>query len=290
MTSNPANIPFGRFSLPPWRENLRRLAGRLPRNGFGRRMRSLMRRVVTAGASEPYDIEVFPDVRARVYPGTNVCEKRVFAAPQLYDWAERRTLSAALAESDSNPFVFIDLGANVGVYTLWMISEARRQGRPLKALAVEPDPETFGRLTMNLALSGAAEASALQCAVGASEGRGQVIAHADNRGQHRIELNDGGDMDGVAVLPLHALCSQQDVTRIDAMKVDLEGLDHDVLAAFLGQTPARQWPRWIVVEVGKPQQADAPVIDLCRQHGYRQVERTKLNAILHRTGADDETS
>ena len=43
MTTNSPDIPFGRFALPPWRENLRRLAGRLPRNGFGRRMRSLLR-------------------------------------------------------------------------------------------------------------------------------------------------------------------------------------------------------------------------------------------------------
>jgi len=221
-------------------------------------MRSIVRRLVTAGAHEPYDIEVFPAVRARIYPHSNVCEKRVFAAPQLYDWAERRALSEAMARSDAAPFIFVDLGANVGVYTLWMLSEARRLSRPLKALAIEPDPETFGRLSTNLSLSAADEAIALQCAAGAEQGRGHIVGHADNRGQHRIEL--GGTATGeIAVLPLHVM-----------------------------KAPAALWPGWMIVEVGK--QAEAPVIDLCRQHGYRLMERTKLNAILHHPGAGDRAS
>jgi len=250
-------------------------------------MRSIVRRLVTAGAHEPYDIEVFPAVRARIYPHSNVCEKRVFAAPQLYDWAERRALSEAMARSDAAPFIFVDLGANVGVYTLWMLSEARRLSRPLKALAIEPDPETFGRLSTNLSLSAADEAIALQCAAGAEQGRGHIVGHADNRGQHRIEL--GGTATGeIAVLPLHVLCEQNGVDRIDAIKVDLEGLDHAVLNAFFMKAPAALWPGWMIVEVGK--QAEAPVIDLCRQHGYRLMERTKLNAILHHPGAGDRAS
>jgi len=231
-------------------------------------MRSIVRRLVTAGAREPYDIEVF-------------------AAPQLYDWAERRALSDAMAGSDATQFVFVDLGANVGVYTLWMVSEARRLGCSLKALAIEPDPETFGRLSTNLSLSAADEVIALQCAVGAEEGRGHIVGHADNRGQHRIEL--GGTATGeIAVLPLHVLCERNGVDRIDAIKVDLEGLDHAVLDVFFKKAPAALWPGWMIVEVGK--QAEAPVIDLCRQHGYRLMERTKLNAIFHHPGAGDRAS
>lgn len=288
MTSNPADIPFGRFSLPPWRENLRLLAGRLPQNGVGRRMRSLVRRLVTAGANEPYDIDVFPSVRARVYPRTNVCEKRVFAAPQLYDLAERRALSDALSDSASKPFVFVDLGANVGIYTLWMVSEARRLGKRMRVLAVEADPETFARLTTNLALSAADEATAVQCAVGASAGEAHIVGHGDNRGQHRVAVEAGADGATVAVQPLDALCAEQGISRIDAMKVDLEGLDHDVLSAFFTSGPKALWPHGIVVEAGK--QADAPVVHLCRQHGYRLVARTKLNAVLRQAGAGAETS
>lgn len=271
------------------------LAGRFPRNGVGKRMRSIVRRLVTAGGREPYDIEVFPGVRARVYPHTdprtyphtNVSEKRVFVAPQLYDWSERRALSEAMAHSAATPFVFIDLGANVGVYTLWMVSEARRLGQPLKALAVEPDPETFGRLSTNLSLSEADEATALQCAVGEEEGRGHIVHHPDNRGQHRIELGRTAK-DDIAVLPLHALCEQHGLSRIDAVKIDLEGFDHAVLSVFFATAPVRLWPNWIVAEVGK--QAESPVIDLCEQHGYRLMERTNLNAILRHPGAEDHTS
>ncbi|MFP3921348.1 MAG: FkbM family methyltransferase [Dichotomicrobium sp.] len=288
MTSNPADIPFGRFSLPPWRENLRLLAGRLPHNGAGRRMRSLVRRVATAGAHEPYDIDLFPSVRARVYPRTNLCEKRVFAAAQFYDRAERRALSRALANSDSEPFVFVDLGANVGVYTLWMVSEARRLGRRMRALAVEADPETFARLTTNLALSDADDATAVQCAVGARAGEAHILGHGDNRGQHSIAPEAGADGATVPVHPLDTLCAEHGLDRIDAMKVDLEGLDHDVLSAFFTSAPKALWPHWIVVEAGK--QADAPVVSLCSRHGYRLVERTKLNAVFRRTGAGAETS
>jgi len=289
MTLNPAEIPFGRFSLAPWRESLRRLAGRLPRNSAGRRMRSLLRRIVTVGSQEPYDIEVFPDVRARIYPNANLCEKRVFAAPQLFDWGERQALSRALETAQSSPFIFADLGANVGVYTLWMVSEARRLGRPIRALAIEPDPDTFARLETNIALSNADEAMPVRCAVGMREGHGQVVSHADNRGQHRVEQGQtAGGPHSVAIMPLYSLCREQGFERIDAMKVDIEGVDFDVLSAFFEQAPETLWPNWIVVEVGK--QAHAPIIDLCQQYGYRLLERTRLNAILHRHAAAERTN
>ncbi len=247
-----------------------------------------MRRVITAGIEEPYDIEVFPAVRARVYPKTNVCEKRVFAAAHLYDWEERHALSKALAETDADPFVFVDLGANAGVYTLWIVSEARRLGKSLRVLAVEPDPETFARLTSNLAMSRAEHVTPVQCAVGASEGRGQIICHSDNRGEHRIALSPVNDSASVTVLPLHALCAQHEIGQIDAVKVDLEGLDQEVLGAYFAQAPDTQWPDWIIVEVGKL--PHAPVVGLCERHGYRLQERTKLNAILQKAVASGKTS
>jgi len=289
MKSNPADIPFGHFALPRWRENLRLLGARLPQNGVGRRLRSVLRRVVTVGSKEPYDIELYPTVRARVFPTKNICEKRVFAAPELYDQPERRTLTQALHSSNASRFVFIDLGANVGVYTLWLVSEARRLKRQTQVLAVEPDPDTFARLATNLSLSGATEATARQCAVGAREGHGRIIQHLDNRGQHRVELATEETPDAsVPVVPLHTLCEEQGIDRIDAIKVDLEGVDEPVLSTFLAHAKETLWPEWMVVEVGK--QANAPVVELCIGHGYRLIERTRLNGILHKPAAGKTAS
>lgn len=243
-------------------------------------MRSLLRRIIVWGRSEPFDVEVFPSVRARLYPTTNICEKRVIAAPQLYDWPERRALSEAMEASTSEPFVFLDLGANVGVYSLWIIAEARRLGRNWKVVAVEPDPETQVRLETNLAMSDAEDVIIERCAVGSARTVGHVVQHSDNRGQHHIVAEDEGEGYTVEVVPLQEICARNRIDRIDAMKVDLEGYDYPVLDTFFANTPAALWPNLIVVEAGKA--PNPPVVALCVNNGYRLQERTKLNAVLRR--------
>lgn len=282
MTPRSLDPPFGAFALTGARERLRRVAAHMPRNRLGRMAVSLLRRACTGGRPGPFDVEVFPGVRARLHPASNRCEKRALAGPQFFDLGEREALRAALARRGDGPFVFLDLGANVGLYSLWVLAAARAVGRDVTILAVEPDSETRARLETNLAASQAPDTVHVAgVAIGARAGRGAIVGHAHNRGEHRVRSARDDDAETVEILPVDALCARFAITRIDAMKVDLEGHDEAALAGLFAAAPTSLWPELIIVEAGKG--AETPsVVRLCLDNGYQLDRRTRLNALLTR--------
>jgi FkbM family methyltransferase len=283
MTDATQHPPFGTYSLPRSHEWLRQQANRLPNGRAGRAGASLIRRFFTRRGLEAYDVEVFPSIRARLYPATNRCEKRVLAAAQFFDAQERAFLDRAVASSASNPFVFVDLGANVGLYSLSVLASARRHNRNAKLMAVEPDPVTRSRLLQNIAFSDANDQFIIEaCGVGATRGTAAIVGHANNRGEHRLVTDtSNGAGAPIDVLPLLDICHRHGITTIEALKIDVEGLDYDVLAAFFATAPKSLRPGHLIVEVGKTD-ANPAVVALCEKHGYHAIKRTKLNVILSR--------
>jgi FkbM family methyltransferase len=83
---------------------------------------------------------------------------------------------------------FVDLGANLGYYTLLAAARVGAQGR---GFAFEPDPDNFALLERNLAAGRATQVRAERCAVGAVAGESRLYLSPDNLGDHR--LYDSGD-------------------------------------------------------------------------------------------------
>ncbi|MFK7942408.1 MAG: FkbM family methyltransferase [Paracoccaceae bacterium] len=269
---------FGAFALPPRMESLRRYGQTLGRGAWARRACSLIRRVVTAGRKGPYDVEVFPGQNARLYPGENLSDKRVFGGVQFWDWAERAALGVHVRASDE-PVYFVDAGANAGLYTLAVRSEAR--GKALKALAIEPDPENVTRLKFNLAASGADDVVVAEVALGAEEGSAHLATSNTNRGE--LALADKGTR--VALRPLHAVVGWAGFPRVDALKIDIEGMEEDVLAPYFKDAPRALWPGMVILEARRGE--ITPALDLLLAHGYAVAERSRMNVVLC-LGADQE--
>ena len=161
---------FGVYALSPAAERMRRLAGALGNGAVARRLRSALRRLVTAGRAGPFDVEPFPGQRTRLYPAENLADKRVFTAPGSWDRNERAAIGAALREAGA-PAFFVDAGANAGLYTLAV--RAAAGAHRVRALAVEPDGENLLRLRFNLRAS-AAEADVTVAPVALSDRTGTL--------------------------------------------------------------------------------------------------------------------
>src|SRR5262249_59934790 len=84
--------------------------------------------------------------RMRLYPRSNSSEKRLMATPQFFEAIEMALLKKELTAE----FVFLDVGANAGAYTLFVANRVGRNGR---IIAVEPHPTALARLNCNLALN-----------------------------------------------------------------------------------------------------------------------------------------
>lgn len=271
------NPPFGAYGLPAWAEAVRRLGERAPSGRLGMHAASLLRRISLMGGREPYDIEAWPGVNARIHPSDNRCEKRVFCAPHLWDRAELEALEAALAAAPAErAFTFMDLGANVGFYSLYLDAAARRTGRSARIVAAEPDTENRRRLEANAAASGAQYLDVYPVALGARAGRASLVPPGRNRGEVRI---DAAAADGeVEVLTVLALAERAGLPHIDAIKLDLEGQDEAVLTAFLNEAPAALRPGLLIVETAG--QGGARIARLAAAHGYDRAATTRTNAIF----------
>lgn len=275
--------PFGTFSLPKTLERLRAFADVFPENRVGRLAVSLVRKICLVFRAGPFDVPIYPTTFGRLYPSTNRCEKRVFAGKQFFDWKERQYLTFALANSPTDrPFQFLDLGANVGMYSLWMVSEARRLGRSVNVIAVEPDQTTGARLAANIAASSAEQnVKIVPCGVGGEPGKARMIEDETNRGGNHINLVSSGtsSSDIFVVTTIPELCDGNGIERVDAMKIDIEGHDYAALEGLFKSGRRDLFPQWIQAEVGRGDKG-ADLLRLCSDNGYSIAARTKLNAIM----------
>lgn len=273
--------PFGAYPLTPLQQWIRALAHRLPANYFGRKAASLLLGPAGGRARRPLDVEIFGGQKARLHPFDNICEKRVFATPQLWDPRERALLGAAISARNSGTFAFVDVGANVGLYTLFARAEAARAGVRLVAVCVEADAEMTARLRFNLAASGATDGVMIfACAASDKEGEVSFAVDRNSRGLSRVDPTGG------ALVPargLAAILAEAGLDHVDAMKIDIEGHEFAALDAFFRNAPAALHPRLIILETSHTDEEQRPEA-LLRRHGYRCTLQTVRNAAFVRDG------
>ena len=242
----------------------------------GRRMALFLRRVaISMLRGKPLDVERY-GARMRLHPYNNNCEKKVLFTPQFFDPEERALLQARLP-SDG---VFLDVGANIGAYALFV---AGITGPRARILAVEPQPDVFDKLIYNIAQNPYGKIKAVACAVADKAGELTLFIDPRNRGESSVKIvgaNQGSEI-RVPAVTLLGLCRSEGIERIDAIKLDVEGAEDLIVEPFLREAPESLRPKLILVENGTDQwQIDLPA--LLESHGYRRIAETRLNLIFQR--------
>ncbi len=272
----PESQPFGAFAPEGLASRTIALTRGMADTWAGRRMAYALRKLgLKVLRGRPVDIETF-GARLRLYPDANVCEKRVLFTPQYFDPVERDTLAAAVRDD----FVFVDIGANVGVYSLFV---AALGGPRTRILAVEPQPEVFERLTQNISLNPFGSIKAVACAVADKPGQLTLFLDARNKGEASVKFIANGQASAIRVpaVTLSGLLEAEGFTRIDAMKLDVEGAEDLILMPFLAEAPDSLLPKLVIIENGQGRwQADLPA--LLAGRGYRHEATTRLNLIYRR--------
>lgn len=140
--------------------------------------------------------------------------------------------------------VFVDVGANVGVYT---VKAAKEVGNDGLVIAIEPFIETALRLSHNVRANGFSNVRI----------RNFCIGHDTH--QTRLYLNQGkpnsfglvpkGNAESISVLSvsLDDLCRWENLKRLDYLKIDAEGAEAAVLEG--GQEAIRRFRPIVQVEV-----------------------------------------
>ena len=131
-------------------------------------------------------------LRLRLHPRDNGCEKNLLFTPQMYERVERAELAAeiARARAEGSAFVFIDVGANVGLFSLFVAAYARCQAR---ILAVEPEPQNLARLRFNIRINSDLPIRVIPVAL--ADRAGELAIQVDRRdsGGTRVRKIAGGE-------------------------------------------------------------------------------------------------
>ena len=167
--------PFGSYPPKAWHRGILAVTRAMPVNGFGRRVALWLRKPVLLSLKKsPVDLPVL-GFKMRLVPHDNVSEKRVMAMPQFFDSAEL----AWIARRMKSDFQMVDIGANAGLYSLFV---AARAGQGARILAIEAQPEMQRRLAENIALNGFTTIVQANCAVADYDGEIAVSLGQTNRG------------------------------------------------------------------------------------------------------------
>jgi len=121
----------------------------------------------------------------------------------------------------------VDIGANVGYYTLMLAGCVGDQGH---VWAFEPEPRAFRSLTANVERNGYGERiTAVERAVASSTGVGALYLSASNQGNHTLFQGAGGARGSVAVRTVSLDEFFPTGQAVDFLKIDVEGAETRVL-------------------------------------------------------------
>jgi FkbM family methyltransferase len=127
--------------------------------------------------------------------------------------------------------VALDIGANIGYYTLLF---ARLVGPKGRVYAFEPEPANFALLQKNVAVNGYANVVLKAAAVTRAAGRLRLYRAAGHMGDHTsYDTGEGReflDVDGVRLDDLFAA----EAGRVDFIKMDIQGAEYDALLGMSG--------------------------------------------------------
>ena len=274
--TSPEDLPFGAFAPRGYLARIIAWTRAAPDSFLGRKFAYALRRLgLRSLDGQPVDVESL-GARMRLYPDGNVCEKRVLFTPQFFDLIERDLLAERLREG----FRFIDIGANIGAYSLFVAAKA---GPGARILAVEPQPEVFARLAYNIAQNPFGTVKAIACALADKPGELTLFLDAANRGESSVRIlrSSSGSTVRVPATTLLALVESEGYERLDAIKLDVEGAEDLILEPFLRDAPEALWPGFIIIEDSR-ERWQIDLIALLGQKGYSLIAQTRLNLVFER--------
>jgi FkbM family methyltransferase len=270
--NDPSPAPFGAFAPNAAQALVVRVArgSGLKRGAF----RPMLTRIVNLLRAGPLDVD-YQGARFRFHHQVSATERGALFNPE-YNREELDFLRSHIPPGG----VAVDVGANVGTFALPL---ARHVGPTGLVIAIEPHPVTHARLAFNRDASALPQVKLFAVAAGDSDGEVMIETDGVNLGASHIVVGAAGsEAIKVPSLRLQAILEQAGATRIDALKIDVEGFEDRVLTCFFRHAPDLLWPRAVVIEhLSRDEWQNDCLADMIGR-GYREIGRTRSNTLLLR--------
>lgn len=222
---------------------------------------------------EPVEINV-GNLYLQLDPNESIDSSLLFY-PQYYDMRELKALEHIVQRD----FVILDIGAHIGYYTLYLANCAKLG----TVLAIEADPYNFTRLKNNVKLNpNLSNIDILNIGVSDKhETLSMGLSTTGNRSGNSF-LSKSLVRRNIECSPLYDLILEKKYTKIDLMKIDIEGFEFRVLSKYLKDSPSNLLPEWILIEDNPTIPQEGNVIQLLSNNGYRLHINFGLNKLMRR--------
>ena len=207
----------------------------------------------------------------RLRRGTNLIEDGILVHPS-YNGAEIRFLEEGTPAGGT----FVDLGANIGLYTLPLALKAGPQGH---VLAIDANPDIVPALAFNLAASKLANVIIACCAVGEKPGRARLEIRKADLAIVEVAEDPAGE---IVIRTLADIVTEAGLTRVDTLKADIEGFEDQALLPYFASVGEHLWPKRIVIEHLARDDWKTDCFPVFERLGYRLCGQTRGNSLFER--------
>lgn len=224
-----------------------------------------------------YDIEV-AGIRTRCHLGDNASERKLLLNGARKDRTQLRLILDNLPRGGT----FVDVGANVGLYSL---RAAKAVGAEGQVLAIEPNREMAERLRFNVESNRLQHVKIAETAIGPCSGEATLTFDKSCKGAGTLATPIAGEAQTVPVVPLALLLSENAIDHVDALKIDVEGYEDRALLPLFETAPRSLWPRMILMEVSWRRRWETDCVAKLLASGYQVIWKGRDDLAL-RLGAD----
>ena len=142
--------------------------------------------------------------------------------------------------------VFLDIGANIGYYTVIASCIVGDKG---KVIAYEPDPDNYSLLEENIKLNLRYNIKAFQAALSDTDGRGYLYLNPENRGDHQL-YDAGEERHKVEIDIFNAADHLSNITsKVDFIKLDTQGSEFKIVSRLSDLISANSAQIKLIIEL-----------------------------------------
>lgn len=240
--------------------------------GFGKLKKIYAKILTKINKKSPIDI-IYHGVKFRLYPHNNTIESKMFVSSRLREGKELDVISGFI----KNGGTFLDIGSNIGYYSLM----AAKLGAT-KIIGVEPNPIVLDRFKANIKFNKFEKLiKTFQIGIGEKLSTLELrLSQSDMGSSSIVNTKLISDNIKIKVIPLEKLLKKEDITKVDVLKIDIEGFEDRALFPYFKNLNKKFYPRLVIMEDSSQTDWEENILEWLLANGYRVLARTRGNVLI----------
>ncbi|MCC7252731.1 FkbM family methyltransferase [Hyphomicrobium sp.] len=223
------------------------------------------------------DVE-FQGLKLRCHISDNGPERFVIFQERRSAWDALNMSVDRLRPGDT----FVDVGANFGLFSAMAAKKVGAEGR---VVSIEPHPELVRRLKFNMDANGFRHVTIFESAVGDKTGEAVLYANTSSFAESSLRADatqprKDQKATAVPIATLLDIVERAGLSRIDALKIDIEGYEDRALVPFFDTAPRGLWPKRLLLETIHADDWATDCVSKLVGCGYAIERRTQSDALL----------